>query len=66
VQCRPCWPQKQKNRRQNFADEKIQGLDYNLEYRMRGTTGQWTFGLAGTHVMKFEQSVPGWRTRSSC
>jgi iron complex outermembrane receptor protein len=46
-------------RRQNFADEKIQGIDYSLEYRLRNTTGQWTFGLAGTHMMKFEQSVPG-------
>jgi iron complex outermembrane receptor protein len=46
-------------RRQNFADEKIQGLDYSFEYRLRHASGQWTVGLAGTHMLKFEQSVPG-------
>jgi iron complex outermembrane receptor protein len=46
-------------RRQNFADEKIQGLDYSIDYKLRSALGQWTFGLAGTHVLKFEQNVPG-------
>lgn len=46
-------------RRQNFADEKIQGLDYSVDYKLRSAIGQWTLGLAGTHMLKFEQKVPG-------
>jgi iron complex outermembrane receptor protein len=46
-------------RRQNFADEKIQGLDYSIDYKLRSSMGQWTVGLAGTHMLKFEQDVPG-------
>ncbi|GGY14196.1 TonB-dependent receptor [Massilia dura] len=46
-------------RRQNFADEKIQGIDYNIEYLLRSTVGQWKFGLSGSHMMKFDQNVPG-------
>lgn len=46
-------------RRQNFADEKIQGLDYSLDYKMKSALGQWNFNLSGTHMTKFEQTVPG-------
>ncbi|MGV7207564.1 TonB-dependent receptor plug domain-containing protein [Oxalobacteraceae bacterium A2-2] len=46
-------------RRQNFADEKIRGIDYNLEYRLRHASGNWNFGISGTHMLKFDQSVPG-------
>ena len=46
-------------RRQNFADETIQGIDYNVEYRLRNSIGQWNFGIAGTRMLKFDQNVPG-------
>jgi iron complex outermembrane receptor protein len=46
-------------RRQNFADEKIQGIDYNFEYKLRNTLGQWNFGVTGTRMLKFDQNVPG-------
>jgi iron complex outermembrane receptor protein len=46
-------------RRQNFADENIQGIDYSIDYKLRSALGQWTFGVAGTHMLKFEQHVPG-------
>ncbi|WP_165391003.1 TonB-dependent receptor domain-containing protein [Pseudoduganella lutea] len=46
-------------RRQNFADEKIQGIDYSVEYQLRSAVGQWKFGLSGSHMMTFDQNVPG-------
>jgi iron complex outermembrane receptor protein len=46
-------------RRQNFANEKIQGIDFNLDYKLRSKLGQWNFNLSGTHLIKFEQNVPG-------
>jgi iron complex outermembrane receptor protein len=46
-------------RRQNFANEKIEGIDFNLDYKLRSAIGQWTFNLSGTHLIKFDQNVPG-------
>jgi iron complex outermembrane receptor protein len=46
-------------RRQNFANEKIQGIDYSIDYKLDSAFGQWSFALAGTHTLKFEQQVPG-------
>jgi len=46
-------------RRQNFANEKIQGLDYSFDYKIKSAAGQWTFNLSGTRMFKFEQTVPG-------
>jgi iron complex outermembrane receptor protein len=46
-------------RRQNFANEKIQGIDYSFDYKTRSALGQWTFNLSGTHMLTFEQQIPG-------
>jgi iron complex outermembrane receptor protein len=46
-------------RRQNFADENIRGIDYHLDYRLKSSVGQWNFGVSGTHMLRFDQQVPG-------
>lgn len=46
-------------RRQNFADEKIRGLDFDIGYAFRTGLGKINVNLAGTRLMKFDQMVPG-------
>ncbi|MDC8784673.1 TonB-dependent receptor plug domain-containing protein [Roseateles koreensis] len=46
-------------RRQNFADEFIRGFDYNLGYKFNTTVGRFNINLAGTHLTRFDQRIPG-------
>lgn len=46
-------------RRQNFADEKIRGVDFDIGYTFRTGQGDVNVGLAGTRLLKFIQQVPG-------
>jgi iron complex outermembrane recepter protein len=46
-------------RRQNFADEKINGLDYDLDYKFDTGFGVVNADLAGTQFMTFYQRIPG-------
>jgi iron complex outermembrane receptor protein len=46
-------------RRQNFANEKINGLDYDLGYRFDTAYGKITADIAGTQFMTFYQQIPG-------
>jgi iron complex outermembrane receptor protein len=46
-------------RRQNFANEKINGLDYDLGYRFETDYGSFNTDIAGTQFMTFYQKIPG-------
>lgn len=46
-------------RRQNFADEKIRGIDFDIGYSFRTGDGKVNLNLAGTRLLKFDQAVPG-------
>jgi iron complex outermembrane receptor protein len=46
-------------RRQNFADERIHGIDFDIGYGFRNAMGKWNLNLAGTRMLKFDQIVPG-------
>jgi iron complex outermembrane receptor protein len=46
-------------RRQNFADERIHGIDFDIGYGFRNDLGKWNLNLAGTRMLKFDQIVPG-------
>lgn len=46
-------------RRQNFADERINGIDFDIGYAFRNDLGKWNLNLAGTRMLKFDQIVPG-------
>jgi iron complex outermembrane receptor protein len=46
-------------RRQNFADEKIKGLDYAFSYRWQTGASQFNAGIAGTQFFTFFQQIPG-------
>lgn len=46
-------------RRQNFADEFIRGLDYKVSKRFTTDLGAVHLALAGTHMLRYEQKVPG-------
>ncbi|MRW89768.1 TonB-dependent receptor [Duganella sp. FT80W] len=46
-------------RRQNFADERIRGIDFDIGYGFRTELGKWNLNLAGTRMLKFDQIVPG-------
>ncbi|TWB52971.1 iron complex outermembrane receptor protein [Nitrospirillum viridazoti] len=47
-------------RRQNFADEFIQGVDFDISYGWdAGRVGAFTAGLAGTWLWQFDQKVKG-------
>ncbi len=46
-------------RRQNFADELINGIDYDLGYRFSTDYGTINTDLAGTQFMTFYQKIPG-------
>jgi iron complex outermembrane receptor protein len=46
-------------RRQNFADERIHGIDFDIGYAFRTDLGKWNLNLAGTRMLKFDQIVPG-------
>lgn len=46
-------------RRQNFANEFIRGFDYRLGYKLDTSLGMFHADLAGTHLTRFDQVVPG-------
>jgi iron complex outermembrane receptor protein len=46
-------------RRQNFADELINGFDYDLGYRFDTGAGVINTDLAGTQFLTFYQKIPG-------
>jgi iron complex outermembrane receptor protein len=46
-------------RRQNFADERIHGIDFDIGYAFRTDLGKFNLNLAGTRLLKFDQIVPG-------
>ncbi len=46
-------------RRQNFADEFIRGFDYRIGKTWQTGYGTVHANLAGTHLTKFDQKVPG-------
>jgi len=46
-------------RRQNFANELINGLDYDFGYKFETGYGSVTADLAGTQFMTFYQQIPG-------
>ncbi|NRR31694.1 TonB-dependent receptor [Oxalobacteraceae bacterium] len=46
-------------RRQNFADEYIRGIDFNVGYAFKNSLGKFNVDLSGTRMLKFDQIVPG-------
>lgn len=46
-------------RRQNFADELINGIDYAFSYRWETGASRLNVGIAGTQMMSFNQTIPG-------
>jgi iron complex outermembrane recepter protein len=46
-------------RRQNFADELINGFDYSLNYKFDTSVGNFVTGLSGTQFTTFYQRIPG-------
>jgi len=46
-------------RRQNFANELINGVDYSFNYRFDTDIGRFTAGVAGTQMATFYQKIPG-------
>ena len=46
-------------RRQNFADELINGLDYDIGYKFDTALGRFFVDVAGTQLMTFYQKIPG-------
>jgi iron complex outermembrane receptor protein len=46
-------------RRQNFANELINGIDYNVNYRFDNIAGKWVVGVGGTQFLSFYQQIPG-------
>ncbi len=46
-------------RRQNFANERISGVDFNVGYTFKNTLGKFNIDLAGTRMRNFEQHIPG-------
>jgi iron complex outermembrane receptor protein len=42
-------------RRQNFAEQNIDGIDFGVTYRLN----DWLFGAAGTRILTFDQQVTG-------
>lgn len=51
-------------RRQNFATQNIEGLDYDVRYRVTTDVGNLGFGVGGTRLTKFRQTING-DTRTS-
>jgi iron complex outermembrane receptor protein len=46
-------------RRQNFANELINGIDYDFGYKFDTALGKFLADLAGTQMMTFYQKIPG-------
>lgn len=46
-------------RRQNFANERISGVDFNVGYTFKNTLGKFNIDLAGTRMLNFKQYIPG-------
>jgi iron complex outermembrane receptor protein len=46
-------------RRQNFANELINGVDYNFGYQLDTGYGSLSTAIAGTQFMTFYQQIPG-------
>ncbi|RZF59216.1 hypothetical protein EWE75_22890 [Sphingomonas populi] len=46
-------------RRQNFARQKIDGLDFDVSYAMSSDYGAFNVGAAGTWLWKFDQQING-------
>jgi iron complex outermembrane receptor protein len=46
-------------RRQNFATQKIDGIDFDLQYAFGTTAGDFNLGVAGTWLFTFDQTING-------
>jgi iron complex outermembrane receptor protein len=46
-------------RRQNFADELINGIDYDFGYKFDTAIGKFLADVAGTQMLTFYQKIPG-------
>ncbi|MCI4591755.1 TonB-dependent receptor [Sphingobium sp. BYY-5] len=46
-------------RRQNFARQKIDGIDFDLSYGFQESIGRFDVGVAGTWLWKFDQVING-------
>ena len=46
-------------RRQNFATQKIDGLDFDVSYAFSSDYGAFNVGAAGTWLWKFDQQING-------
>jgi len=52
-------------RRQNFAEQNIDGIDFEVRYSFNTDVGRWWVGATGTRLLGFDQQINGDTTVTS-